>query len=55
MFSAGDIAWFDFETAARLDLKEAGTLRYASDPATRAIVLAYAIGDDEIRDRKSVV
>jgi DNA polymerase len=43
MFS--DIIWSDFETFGALDLKAAGTLRYVDDPATRAIVLAYAIGD----------
>jgi DNA polymerase len=37
--------WFDFEAASQLDLKAAGTLRYATDASTRAIVLAYAAGD----------
>jgi DNA polymerase bacteriophage-type len=37
--------WFDFEAASLLDLKAVGTLRYATDASTRAIVLAYAIGD----------
>src|SRR5262245_63291166 len=37
--------WFDFEAASWLDLKAVGTLRYATDASTRAIVLAYAIGD----------
>jgi DNA polymerase bacteriophage-type len=37
--------WFDFETASSLDLKAVGTFRYATDASTRAIVLAYAIGD----------
>src|SRR6516162_8372940 len=45
MFNAGDLVWWDFESASALDLKAAGTLRYASDASTRAIVLAYAIGD----------
>ena len=45
MFNAGDLVWWDFESASALDLKAAGTLRYASDTSTRAIVLAYAIGD----------
>ena len=31
--------------ASRLDLKAVGTLRYATDVSTRAIILAYAIGD----------
>jgi hypothetical protein len=38
------IVWLDFEAASTLDLKAVGTLRYAADAATRAIVLAYAIG-----------
>ena len=39
------IIWFDFEAASLLDLKAVGTLRYATDASTRAIILAYAIGD----------
>jgi DNA polymerase bacteriophage-type len=45
MFNAGDLVWLDFESTGPLDLKAAGTLRYASDASTRAIVLAYAIGE----------
>jgi DNA polymerase len=41
--------WFDFEAASLSDLKAVGTLRYATDPSTRAIVLAYAIGDGPVR------
>jgi len=37
--------WFDFEAASPLDLKAVGTFRYATDVSTRAIVLAYAVGD----------
>jgi DNA polymerase bacteriophage-type len=37
--------WFDFEAASKCDLKAVGTSRYATDASTRAIVLAYAIGD----------
>jgi DNA polymerase len=40
-----EVVWADFETASALDLKAAGTVRYADDTSTRAIVLAYAIGD----------
>src|SRR5262249_1363397 len=45
MFNVSDLGWLDFESASALDLKAAGTLRYATEPSTRAIVLAYAIGD----------
>ena len=45
MFDASDIVWIDFEVASRLDLKAVGTLRYATDVSTRAIILAYAIGN----------
>jgi hypothetical protein len=44
-FDGSDITWLDFEAASRRDLKAAGTLAYATDVSTRAIVLAYAIGD----------
>jgi DNA polymerase len=45
MFSSSDLIWIDFEDASASDLKASGTFRYASDASTRAIVLAYAIGD----------
>src|SRR5215471_10525617 len=46
MFNANDIIWIDFEaTAPSVDLKAAGTFRYVAEASTRAIVLAYAIGD----------
>jgi DNA polymerase len=45
MFNDSDLIWSDFETVGALDLQAAGTLRYAADTSTRAIVLAYAIGD----------
>src|SRR5262245_18571070 len=41
--------WFDFEAASAVDVKAAGTFRYATDTSTRAIVLAYAIGDGPAR------
>jgi DNA polymerase len=50
MFNAANLIWLDFEVASALDLKAAGTIRYATDPSTRAIVLAYAIGDGPERD-----
>jgi hypothetical protein len=45
MFSTGDLVWVDFEVASAVDLKAAGTTRYATETSTRAIVLAYAIGN----------
>jgi hypothetical protein len=42
---SGPDFWFDFEAASLLDLKAAGALRYATNASTRAIVLAYALGD----------
>jgi DNA polymerase len=45
MFNASDLIWLDFEVASAINLKAAGTFRYAADASTRAIVLAYAIGD----------
>jgi hypothetical protein len=49
MLNVNDIVWNDFESASALDLKAAGTIRYAIDASTRAIVLAYAIGDAPAR------
>jgi DNA polymerase len=44
-----DLVWIDFEVASALDLKAVGTVRYALDSSTRAIVLAYAIGAGPVR------
>ena len=44
MFNINDLVWLDFESASALDLKAGGTLRYATDVSTRAIILVYAIG-----------
>src|SRR5262249_13099188 len=43
-FSISDLVWLDFESASALNLKAVGTIRYATDTSTRAIVLAHAIG-----------
>jgi DNA polymerase len=48
MLGADDLVWIDFEAASAVDLKAAGTLRYATDASTRAIVLAYAIGSGPV-------
>src|SRR6516165_420635 len=46
MFSANDLIWIDFEAfGGSLDLRAAGTFCYVAAASTRAIVLAYAIGD----------
>ena len=46
MFNISDLIWIDFEAfGGSLDLKAAGTFRYVAEATTRAIVLAYAIGD----------
>jgi DNA polymerase len=46
MFDVSNIAWGDFEVLSpEIDLKAAGAFRYATAASTRAIVLAYAIGD----------
>src|SRR5215813_7440939 len=46
MFKADDFIWIDFEVyGGPLDLKAAGTFRYVAEVSTRAIVLAYAIGN----------
>jgi hypothetical protein len=46
MFNASDLIWADFEVyGGPLDLKAAGAFRYVAEASTRAIVLAYAIGN----------
>lgn len=37
----------DFETFSEIDLTEVGAFRYAEDPSTEALIIAYAIGDRE--------
>jgi hypothetical protein len=49
MGDISDLGWFDFEVASAADLKAAGAFRYAADASTRAIILAYAIGDGPVR------
>src|SRR5262249_13686549 len=45
-FKADDLGWIDFEAfGGPLDLKAAGTFRYVAATSTRALVLAYAIGN----------
>ena len=48
MFDARDLTWVDFEVASLRDLQAAGTVAYSADTSTRAIVLAYAIGDGPV-------
>src|SRR5262249_48488751 len=46
MFNTGDFGWIDFEVfGGLLNLKAAGTFRYVAEASTRALVLAYAIGN----------
>jgi DNA polymerase len=46
MFDASDLIWIDFEAyGGALDLKAAGPFRYVAAASTRAIVLAYSIGN----------
>ena len=45
MFAPEEIIWFDFESSSAVDLKTAGGVRYSVDETTKAIVLAFAIGD----------
>lgn len=39
----------DFETASTLDLTEVGSYRYAIDPSTRVLMLAWALDNDRPR------
>ena len=45
MFDVDNIGFLDFEVYSPLDLKAVGTYRYVAGVSTRAIVLAYAIGN----------
>ena len=38
----------DFETRSRADLRKVGLSRYARDPSTRALMLAWAIDDEPV-------
>ena len=40
--------FLDFETRSRCDLKRAGAYRYAADPSTAVLCLAFAVGDGDI-------
>lgn len=41
--------YIDFETRSPVDLKKAGLMRYARDPKTEVLMMAWAIGDDDFR------
>jgi DNA polymerase len=49
MFCIDSLVWFDFESVSARDLKSVGAIGYAADASTRAIVLAYAVGDTPAR------
>lgn len=40
--------YLDFETRSRVDLKTAGVYRYAIDPSTDALCLAYAVDEGPV-------
>lgn len=40
--------FLDFESKSRCDLKKAGAYRYAEDPSTRIICMAYAVDDGPV-------
>jgi DNA polymerase bacteriophage-type len=41
-----NILWLDFETACDYSLKDIGLDRYAKEPSTRILMLAYALNDE---------
>lgn len=41
--------WLDFETRSYVDLKDCGLDRYAKDPSTQVLMLAWAFDDDEVK------
>lgn len=40
--------WLDFETRSLLNLKNVGLDRYAKDPSTEVLMLAWAFGDEDV-------
>lgn len=43
------VVYVDFETRSVLDLKKVGMWRYAEDPSTEVVCMAYAIDDGPVR------
>lgn len=43
-----DSLFLDFETRSRVDIKKAGGSRYARDPSTKALMLAYAFNGEPV-------
>ncbi len=41
--------YFDFETRSAVDLRDVGAFRYAEDPSTEALCMAYAIDDGPVQ------
>jgi len=44
-----DLIWADTETGSTVDLKSAGTYRYAEDPSTHIQLFSYALNDGEVK------
>lgn len=44
-----DRVFFDFETRSEIDLKAVGAHRYANDPSTDVICLAWALNDEPVK------
>lgn len=41
--------FFDLETRSRVDLRKTGAYRYAEDPSTEILMMAYAVGDEPVQ------
>ena len=44
-----ELIWADTETGSTVDLKSAGTYRYAEDPSTHIQLFSYALNDGEVK------
>jgi len=43
------LLWMDYETKSEADLSLVGTYKYAQDPSTEVLMLAYAYGEEEVK------
>lgn len=43
------LLWLDYESRSEADLEVVGTYKYAQDPSTEVLMLAYAYGEEEVK------
>ena len=43
------LLWLDYESSSEVDIELVGSYKYAQDPSTKILMLAYAFGDEDVK------